>query len=132
MTRPRTDADAGHCNLPLAKRAVSLIDTLTRGGDPFVSRSTAAMQLSGKRSRDRRTDPVQALALAVDNGDIVCVPRPDTGEQCLTVKDKRRLAQCAARYRQHDERQNAQACIERVEQPGTPDVLDRWYVEGPL
>jgi hypothetical protein len=75
--------------------------------------------------------PVQAIALMVDHGELVTLPRPRTGQQSLTIADRRRLAACAARYRDADEPQNAQACIDRIEERDYPEVLERDYVRGP-
>jgi hypothetical protein len=80
---------------------------------------------------DDDTGPVRAISLMVDHGELVTLPRPRTGQQCLTIADRRRLAMCATRYRDADEPANAQACIDRIEQLDLPEVLERDYTRGP-
>ena len=50
-----TDATAGSAALALAQRAVSTVDTRTRRGDPFTSRSGVGVTLAYARSRDLPT-----------------------------------------------------------------------------
>jgi hypothetical protein len=129
-TRPTSDATRGSAARPLAQRAVSIVDARTRS-DPFASRSAVTITLGNCRSRDDDTTPGQALSIAVEQDELVALPRPRSGRACLTVRDKRRLAACAARYRQAGEDANAAACVERIEADGVPEVLEREYVRGP-
>jgi hypothetical protein len=120
----------GSAGLPTAKRAVSCVDTNTRNDDPFISRQECALHLSHMETGDE-IGPVQAISLMVDHGELMTVPRPRSGQQSLTIADRRRLAMCAARYREAGEPQNAEACIDRIETGDYPEVLQRDYVRGP-
>ena len=133
MTRkaPATDATKGSAARSLSKRAVSVVDTRTRRQDPFASRHSVGMTLSMMRSRDPDTTPGTAIALAIKQDELVALPRPSSGRECLTVRDKRRLAACAATYRRAGEPDNARACVDRIEHESVPRVLDRPYVTGP-
>ena len=132
MTRPaaETDATAGSAALALAQRAVSTVDTRTRRDDPFTSRSGVGITLAYSRSRDPNTTPLTAIDHACKIDELVALPRPGSGEACLTVRDARRVAACHIRYREAGESQNAQACADLLEH-GLPRVLDREYVTGP-
>lgn len=135
MTRGRpaaeTDATVGSCARALSQRATSLVDTRTRTGDPFASRDAAIVTLRYTRSRDDDTSPAAALRVAVEQGELVALPRPRSGRACLTVRDRTRLAMCCARYRQAGADANAAACVERIEAGDVPEVLEREYVRGP-
>ena len=132
MTRPaaETDATAGSAALALAQRAVSTVDTRTRRGDPFASRSSVGITLAYSRSRDPNTTPSTAIDHARKMDELVALPRPRSGEPCLTIRDARRIAACHARYRDAGEAQNAEACAALLEE-GLPEVLDKEYVTGP-
>ena len=132
MTRPaaETDATAGSAALALAQRAVGIVDARTRRGDPFASRSSVGITLAYSRSRDPNTTPSTAMDYACKMDELVALPRPRSGEACLTVRDGRRIAACMRRYQQAGETQNAQACTDLLEH-GLPRVLDREYVTGP-
>ena len=125
-----TDATAGSAALALAQRAVSTVDTRTRRGDPFASRSGVGITLAYSRSRDPNTTPSTAIDHARKMDELVALPRPQSGEACLTVRDARRIAACHARYREAGEAQNAEACAALLEE-GLPEVLDKEYVTGP-
>ena len=132
MTRPaaETDATAGSAALALAQRAVSTVDTRTRRDDPFTARTGVGITLACSRSRDPNTTPPTAIDHAIKMDELVALPRPGSGEACLTVRDGRRIAACMRRYQQAGETQNAQACADLLE-TGLPRVLDREYVTGP-
>ena len=132
MTRPaaKTDATKGSAALAIAQRAVSMVDTRTRRGDPFASRSGVGVTLAYTRSRDPNTTPSTAIDHARSMNELVALPRPRSGEACLTVRDGRRVAACMRRYQQAGETQNVQACTDLLEH-GLPRVLDREYVTGP-
>ena len=132
MTRPaaETDATAGSCALALAQRAVGIVDARTRRTDPFTSRSSVGITLAYTRSRDPNTTPSTAIDHACTIDELVALPRPGSGEACLTVRDGRRVAACMRRYQQAGETQNTQACADLLEH-GLPRVLDREYVTGP-
>ena len=125
-----TDATAGSAALALTQRAVSTVDTRTRRDDPFASRSSVGITLAYTRSRDPNTTPSTAIDHACTIDELVALPRPGSGEACLTVRDGRRVAACMRRYQQAGETQNAQACADLLEH-GLPRVLDREYVTGP-
>ena len=125
-----TDATRGSCALALAQRAVSTVDTRTRRDDPFAARSSVGISLAYSRSRDPNTTPSTAIDHARKMDELVQLPRPRSGEACLTVRDGRRVAACMRRYQQAGETQNAQACADLLEH-GLPRVLDREYVTGP-
>ena len=129
--RPETDATKGSCARALAQRAVGVVDTRTRKADPFAARSAVGMTLRYTRSRDPDTTPRAAIALAIEQDELVALPRPESGEACLTVRDRTRLAMCHTRYRQAGEDANAAACAERIEASDVPKVLERAYVSGP-
>ena len=133
MTRPaaETDATKGSCALALSQRATSKVDTLTRGDDPFAARPSVGSSLRYTRSRDADTSPAAAIRVAVEQGELVALPRPQSGRACLTVRDRTRLAMCHTRYRQAGEDANAAACAERIEAGDVPKVLEREYVRGP-
>jgi hypothetical protein len=95
-----------------------------------MPRRACALLVSEMETADD-TGPVRAIALMVEKGELVTLPRPVSGTPALTIADRRRLAACAAKYRTHDELQNAQACIDRIEEMNLPAVLDRDYVRGP-
>lgn len=124
-----TDAK-GSTALPLSKRAVSLVDTRTRIGDPFAAKASVAQTLAGYRSRDDTT-PQTAIALAVKQEEVVRLPKPGGDRECLTIRDKRRLAACSARYRDVGDGELAAACVELVEREDVPRTLERDYVTGP-
>jgi len=128
--RPETDATAGACARALAQRATSIVDTRTRRGSPFAARTSVGITLANARSRNPNTTPSTAIDHARKMDELVQLPRPTTGETCLTVRDARRVAACHARYREADETQNAQACADLLER-GLPTVLDKEYVTGP-
>ena len=132
MTRPaaETDATKGSAALALAQRAVSMVDTRTRRDDPFASRSGVGITLAYARSRDPNTTPSTAIDHSCSLNELVALPRPGSGEACLTVRDARRIAACHARYRDAGETQNAEACAALLEE-GLPEVLDKEYVTGP-
>lgn len=132
MTRPaaETDATKGSCARALAQRAVSMVDTRTRRGDPFASRTGVGITLAYTRSRDPNTTPSTAIDHACSMDELVALPRPGSGEACLTVRDARRIAACHTRYREAGEDQHVEACIELLEE-GLPTVLDKEYVRGP-
>ena len=132
MTRPaaETDATKGSAALALAQRAVGVVDTRTRRDDPFTSRTGVGITLAYTRSRDPNTTPSTAIDHACSLNELVALPRPGSGEACLTVRDGRRVAACMRRYQQAGETQNAQACADLLEH-GLPRVLDREYVTGP-
>ena len=132
MTRPaaETDATAGSAALALAQRAVGIVDTRTRRDDPFTSRSGVGITLAHSRSRDPNTTPPTAIDHAIKMDELVALPRPRSGEACLTVRDGRRVAACMRRYQQAGETQNTQACADLLE-TGLPRVLDKEYVTGP-
>ena len=125
-----TDATAGSAALAIAQRAVSMVDTRTRRTDPFTARSGVGATLAYSRSRDPNTTPSTAIDHARKMDELVQLPRPRSGEACLTVRDGRRIAACMRRYQQADETQNAQACADLLE-TGLPRVLGREYVTGP-
>ena len=125
-----TDATRGSAALALAQRAVSTVDTRTRRDDPFASRSSVGITLAYTRSRDPNTTPSTAIDHARKMDELVQLPRPRSGEACLTVRDGRRVAACMRRYQQAGETQNTQACADLLEH-GLPRVLDREYVTGP-
>ena len=132
MTRPaaETDATAGSAALALAQRAVGIVDARTRRTDPFTARTGVGITLAYSRSRDPNTPPSTAIDHACTIDELVALPRPGSGEACLTVRDGRRVAACMRRYQQAGETQNAQACADLLED-GLPRVLDREYVTGP-
>ena len=134
MTRGRpaaeTDATAGSAALALSQRAVSMVDTRTRRDDPFASRSSVGVTLAYSRSRDPNTTPSTAIDHARKMDELLALPRPESGEACLTVRDGRRIAACMRRYQQAGETQNTQACADLLDH-GLPTVLDRKYVTGP-
>ena len=132
MTRPaaETDATAGSAALALAQRAVGIVDTRTRRDDPFTARTGVGITLAYTRSRDPNTTPSTAIDHARKMDELVALPRPGSGEACLTVRDARRIAACHARYQQAGETQNAEACAALLE-AGLPEVLDKEYVRGP-
>ena len=132
MTRPapETDATRGSAALALAQRAVSMVDTRTRKHDPFAVRTSIGITLAYSRSRDPNTTPSTAIDHACSLNELVALPRPGSGEACLTVRDGRRVAACMRRYQQAGETQNTQACADLLED-GLPRVLDREYVTGP-
>ena len=125
-----TDATAGSAALALAQRAVSTVDTRTRRDDPFTSRSGVGVTLAYTRSRDPNTTPSTAIDHACSMGELVALPRPRSGEACLTVRDGRRVAACMRRYQQAGETDHAETCRELLE-AGLPRVLDKEYVTGP-
>ncbi|UBF23508.1 hypothetical protein HRTV-28_gp70 [Halorubrum tailed virus 28] len=125
-----TDATKGSCARALAQRAVGVVDTRTRRGDPFASRSGVGITLAYTRSRDPNTTPSTAIDHACSLNELVVLPRPRSGESCLTVRDARRIAACLARYREACETQNAGACLKLLEE-GLPTVLEKEYVRGP-
>ena len=130
-TRPESDATRGACARALSQRAVGIVDARTRRADPFAERSAVTITLGNCRSRDDDTTPAAAIRVAVEQNELVALPRPRSGRACLTVRDRTRLAMCAARYRQAGEDANAAACVERIEAGGVPEVLKREYVRGP-
>ena len=132
MTRPaaETDATKGACARALSQRATSMVDTRTRGTDPFASRPAVASTLRYTRSRDPDTTPAAAIRTALGNDHLVALPRPRSGRPCLTVRDARRVAACHTRYRRAGEDANAAACA-RLLREGLPDVLDEPGVRGP-
>ena len=132
MTRPaaETDATAGSAALALAQRAVSTVDTRTRRDDPFASRSSVGITLAYSRSRDPNTTPLTAIDHACKSDELVALPRPRSGEACLTVRDGRRIAACMRRYQQAGDIENAETCRELLE-TGLPRVLPTEYVIGP-
>jgi len=134
MTRSRpaaeTDATRGSCALALAQRAVGVVDTRTRRSDPFAARTGVGITLAHTRSRDPNTTPSTAIDHAISMDELVALPRPRSGEACLTVRDARRVAACHARYRDAGETTNAEAC-EALLAEGLPTVLDKAYVTGP-
>jgi len=132
MTRPaaETDATKGSCARALSQRAVGVVDARTRRSDPFVARTSVGITLAYTRSRDPNTTPSTAMDHAVKIEELVALPRPETGEACLTVRDARRVAACRARYREAGEEGNAAECL-RLLEAGLPSVLDRAYVTGP-
>ena len=132
MTRPapETDATRGSAALALAQRAVSMVDTRTRKHDPFATRTGVGITLAYARSRDPNTTPSTAIDHARKIDELVALPRPRSGEPCLTIRDARRIAACHARYRDAGEAQNAEACAALLEE-GLPEVLDKEYVTGP-
>ena len=132
MTRPaaETDATAGSAALALSQRAVGVVDARTRRTDPFTERTGVGITLAYSRSRDPNTTPSTAIDHARKMDELVALPRPRSGEACLTVRDGRRVAACMRRYQQAGETQNAQACADLLEH-GLPRVLDREYVTGP-
>ena len=132
MTRPaaETDATRGSAALALSQRAVGIVDTRTRRGDPFTARTGVGITLAYTRSRDPNTTPSTAIDHARKMDELVQLPRPRSGEACLTVRDGRRIAACMRRYQQAGETQNTQACADLLED-GLPRVLDREYVTGP-
>ena len=134
MTRtrpaPETDATEGSCALALAQRAVSVVDARTRRGSPFASRTSVGPTLACMRSRDPNTTPMTAIAHACKIDELVALPRPGSGEACLTVRDARRVALCHTYYKRAGETQNAQACADLLEH-GLPTVLPKEYVTGP-
>ena len=130
-TRPESDATRGACARALSQRAVGIVDARTRRADPFASRSAVTITLGNCRSRDDETTPGQALSIAIEQGELVALPRPGSGRACLTVRDRTRLAMCHTRYRQAGEDANAAACAERIEAGDVPKVLQREYVTGP-
>ena len=125
-----TDATAGSAALALSQRAVSRVDTRTRRDDPFTARTGVGITLAHSRSRDPNTTPSTAIDHACTIDELVALPRPGSGEACLTVRDGRRIAACMRRYQQAGETQNAQACAALLE-TGLPEVLDKEYVTGP-
>ena len=125
-----TDATAGSAALALAQRAVSMVDTRTRRDDPFTARTGVGITLAYSRSRDPNTTPSTPIDHACKIDELVALPRPGSGEACLTVRDGRRIAACMRRYQQAGETQNTQACADLLEH-GLPRVLDREYVTGP-
>ena len=125
-----TDATAGSAALAIAQRAVSTVDTRTRRGDPFASRSGVGGTLACPRSRDPNTTPSTAIDHACSLNELVALPRPQSGEACLTIRDARRIAACHARYRDAGEAQNAEACAALLGE-GLPEVLEKEYVRGP-
>ena len=129
--RPETDATKGSCARALSQRAVSTVDTRTRGSDPFAERTELVITLGNCRSRDADTSPAAAIRVACEQGELVTLPHPRSGRACLTVRDRTRLAMCHTRYRQAGEDANARACAERIEAGDVPTVLDREYVRGP-
>ena len=132
MTRPaaETDSTAGSAALALAQRAVGIVDARTRRDDSFTSRSGVGITLAYSQSRDPNTTPSTAIDHACKIDELVALPRPGSGEACLTVRDGRRIAACMRRYQQAGETQNVQACADLLEH-GLPRVLDREYVTGP-
>ena len=134
MTRtrsaPETDATEGSCALALAQLAVSILDARTRRASTIASRTSLCPTLACMRSRDPNTTPMTAIAHACKINELVALPRPGSGEACLTVRDARRIAACHARYREAGEAQNTEACRELLE-AGLPEVLDKEYVTGP-
>ena len=125
-----TDATRGSAALALSQRAVGIVDTRTRRDDSFTSRTGVGITLAYSRSRDPNTTPSAAIDHARKMDELVQLPRPRSGEACLTVRDGRRVAACMRRYQQAGETQNAQACADLLEH-GLPRVLDRKYVTGP-
>ena len=125
-----TDATAGSAALALAQRAVGIVDTRTRRDDPFTARTGVGITLAYTRSRDPNTTPSTAIDHARKIDELVALPRPRSGEPCLTIRDARRIAACHARYRDAGEAQNAEACAALLEE-GLPEVLDKEYVTGP-
>ena len=132
MTRPaaETDATRGSCALALSQRAVGIVDARTRRDDPFAARTGVGITLAYSRSRDPNTTPSTAIDHARKMDELVQLPRPRSGEACLTVRDGRRVAACMRRYQQAGETQNAQVCADLLEH-GLPRVLDKEYVTGP-
>ena len=132
MTRPaaETDATAGSAALALSQRAVGIVDARTRRTDPFTERTGVGITLAYTRSRDPNTTPSTAIDHARKVDELVQLPRPGSGEACLTVRDGRRVAACMRRYQQAGETQNTQACVDLLDH-GLPRVLDREYVTGP-
>jgi hypothetical protein len=122
---------AGSAGLPTTKRAVKTADTNTRKDDPFISRQALALLLSQMTVADPNTGPVQAISMMVEQGELITLPRPKTGQQCVTVADRRRIAMCLKKYQDAGEEQNAQACLDRLEEAELPEILDREYVRGP-
>jgi hypothetical protein len=122
---------AGSAGLPTTKRAVKTVDTNTRKDDPFISRRQTTLLLSHMEVSDPQTGPVQAVSMMVEQGELITLPRPKSGEQCLTVADRRRIAMCLKQYQDAGEKQNAQACLDRLEEGELPEILDREYVRGP-
>lgn len=131
-TRPaeETDATKGACARSLSKHVTSVVDTRTRRTDPFASIHAVGTTLRYKRSRDANTTPSQAITLAVENDEVIRLPRPGSGRECLTVRDGRRIAACHRRYVNAGETHNADVCGELLE-TDLPTVLDREYVTGP-
>ena len=84
-----TDATAGSAALALAQRAVSTADARTRRTDPFTSRSGVGITLAYSQSRDPNTTPSTAIDHACKIDELVALPRPGSGEACLTVRDVR-------------------------------------------
>jgi hypothetical protein len=125
-----TDATAGSAARALAERAVSIVDTGSRIGDPFVARPSVGQRLRWYRSRDPDTDPAAAIRHAIQSDWLVALPRPRSGRPCLTVRDGRRIAAAHARYRHADEPANVDAC-DALLGLGLPDVLDEPVVIGP-
>lgn len=125
-----TDATKGSCARALSQRAVGVVDARTRRSDPFAPRTSVGITLAYTRSRDPNTTPSTAMDHACKIEELVALPRPETGEACLTVRDARRVAACHTRYREAGEEQNAAAC-ETLLGEGLPSVLDRAYVTGP-
>ena len=125
-----TDATAGSAALALSQRAVGIVDTRTRRDDPFTARTGVGITLAYSRSRDPNTTPSTAIDHARKMDELVQLPRPRSGEACLTVRDGRRIAACMRRYQQAGETQNAQVCADLLEH-GLPRVLDKEYVTGP-
>jgi hypothetical protein len=121
----------GSAALPTTKRAVSAVDTNTRKDDPFISRRAVALLLSHMTVADPETGPVQAISMMVEQGELITLPRPKTGQQCVTIADRRRMAMCLRQYQDADEPANAQACLDRIEEADLPEILDRDYVRGP-
>lgn len=134
MTRTRpaaeTDATAGSVARALSQRAVSTVDTRTRRSDPFATRTGVGVTLAYTRSRDPNTTPSTAIDHAISMDELVALPRPHTGEACLTVRDARRVAACHHRYREAGETTNAEACAALLAE-GLPTVLEKEYVRGP-
>lgn len=128
-----TDSTAtkGTAALPLSKRAVSVVDTRTRRGDPFAAKTAVAMTLARYGSSDPDTTPSTAIDLARKQDELVLLPKPGGDRACLTIRDKRRLAACAARFRDAGDEELAEACIDLVERDDVPRVLERSYVTGP-
>ena len=125
-----TDATRGSAALALSQRAVGIVDARTRRGSPFAARTGVGITLAYSRSRDPNTTPSTAIDHARKMDELVQLPRPRSGEACLTVRDGRRVAACMRRYQQAGETQNVQACADLLDH-GLPRVLDREYVTGP-